>query len=67
MTAATLPIRALDAAGAEARLDGLAAVLVDAVAHGASVNFLAGFAHEEGRAFWRGQLPAIDDTDTSQT
>ncbi len=52
-------IRALDAAEAEARLDELADILVDAVAHGASVNFLAGFSHAEGRAFWRGQIPGI--------
>jgi GNAT superfamily N-acetyltransferase len=59
MTTAPLPIRALDAAEAGARLGELSDILVDAVAHGASVNFLAGFTREEGRAFWRGQLPAI--------
>jgi GNAT superfamily N-acetyltransferase len=59
MTSAHLPTRALDAAEAEAWLDGLAGVLVDAVAHGASVNFLAGFAREEARAFWRGQISAV--------
>ena len=52
-------VRALAATEAGARLGELADVLVDAVAHGASVNFLAGFTHEEGRAFWRGQLPAV--------
>lgn len=52
-------IRALDAAEAEARLGELADILVDAVAHGASVNFMAGFAEGEARAFWRGQLPGI--------
>ena len=64
MTADPLPIRALDAAQVGARLDELADILVDAVAHGASVNFLAGFTHEEGRAFWRGQLPAIAGGET---
>ncbi len=54
-----IPIRPLDAAEAEARLGELAEILVDAVAHGASVNFMAGFAHDGGIAFWRGQLPAI--------
>lgn len=49
----------LDAIEAEARLDELAAVLVDAVAHGASVNFMAGFTADEGRAFWRGQSPGL--------
>jgi GNAT superfamily N-acetyltransferase len=54
-------IRALDAAEAEARLDELAGILVDAVAHGASVNFMAGLAREEARAFWHGQLSGIAD------
>jgi GNAT superfamily N-acetyltransferase len=53
------PIRALDATEAEARLGELADILVDAVAHGASVNFMAGFSHDDARAFWRGQLPGI--------
>jgi GNAT superfamily N-acetyltransferase len=52
-------IRTLDAAETEARLDELAAILVDAVANGASVNFLAGFGMAEARAFWRGQVPGI--------
>jgi len=54
-------IRALDAGEAEARLPELADLLVDAVAHGASVNFLAGFQHHEAEAFWRGQVPGIAD------
>lgn len=57
--AAPASIRALDAAEVEARLDGLADILVDAVAHGASVNFMAGFRHDEARGFWRGQLLGI--------
>ena len=52
-------IHPLDAAAAEARLPELAALLVDAVAHGASVNFMAGFSAAEGERFWRGQLPGI--------
>jgi GNAT superfamily N-acetyltransferase len=58
-TAASIAIRTLDAAEAEARLDELADILVDAVAHGASVNFMAGFSHDGARAFWRNQLPGI--------
>lgn len=54
-------IRTLDLAEAEERLDELADILVDAVAHGASVNFLAGFSHDGARAFWRFQLPGIAD------
>ncbi len=52
-------IRLLDAAEAEDRLSGLAALLVDAVSGGASVNFLAGFTHAEAEAFWRTQLPGL--------
>jgi GNAT superfamily N-acetyltransferase len=47
-------IREIDAAEAEARVEQLAAILVDAVAHGASVNFLAGFKSAEAAAFLRG-------------
>lgn len=54
-------IRELSAAEAEARLGELAAILVDAVAQGASVNFLAGFTSGEAAAFWRGQIPGIAD------
>src|SRR5579883_2832323 len=54
-------IRELDAAESEARLTALADILVDAVAHGASVNFLAGFDREDGRAFWRKQVADIAD------
>ncbi len=58
-TSARISIRALDAAEAGARLDELAAILVDAVAHGASVNFMAGFSNGEAREFWRNQIPGI--------
>lgn len=51
----------LDAAGAEAALDELADVLVDAVANGASVNFTAAFTRDDAHAFWRGQLDGIRD------
>ncbi|HEY0206598.1 MAG TPA: GNAT family N-acetyltransferase [Acetobacteraceae bacterium] len=54
-------IHRLDAAGMAGRLDDLAAVLVDAVAHGASVNFLAGITQEQAAAFWRGQMPGVAD------
>ena len=53
-------IFALDPAAAEARLDELAELLVDAVAGGASVNFLAGFDRDAARAWWRGSaLPGL--------
>ena len=44
-----IEIRRLDAAEAHAQLDGLAAVLVDCVAGGASVSYLAPFSHEDAR------------------
>lgn len=52
-------ITELTAEQAQARLAELAAVLVDAVAQGASVNFLAGFGQTEAEAFWRGQLAGL--------
>lgn len=54
-------IRRLTEAEAALRLSDLADLLVDAVAHGASVNFMAGFSHGEGLAFWRGQIPGVAD------
>jgi GNAT superfamily N-acetyltransferase len=45
-----IEIRRLDAAEAHTQLAGLAAVLVDCVAGGASVSYLAPFSHEEARA-----------------
>lgn len=52
-------IRILHAVEAETRLDQLSSILVDAVAQGASVNFMAGFSAREGRSFWQAQLPGI--------
>jgi GNAT superfamily N-acetyltransferase len=59
VTIAAISIRMLDAAEAQARLDELADILVEAVALGASVNFLAGFSRDGALAFWRNQLPGI--------
>ncbi len=56
---AEIPIHALDSGEAKARLNELSEVLVDAVTHGASVNFMAGFTSAEGQAFWRSQLPEM--------
>ncbi|MDO9413404.1 MAG: GNAT family N-acetyltransferase [Pseudolabrys sp.] len=61
MQADTVTIRELSAAEAEERLGELAAILVDAVAHGASVNFLKGLTLDAAAEFWRGQLPGIAD------
>ncbi|WP_159711222.1 GNAT family N-acetyltransferase [Geminicoccus flavidas] len=52
-------IRGLEAEEAAARLDELTEILADAVASGASVNFLAGFSRRDGRAFWQSQLPGF--------
>ncbi|HEY8566669.1 MAG TPA: GNAT family N-acetyltransferase [Beijerinckiaceae bacterium] len=49
-------IRALTSDEAERRLPELAAILTDAVAGGASVNFLADFTPADAEAFWRRQL-----------
>ena len=56
---ATVIIRTLDAAETEMRLCDLADILMDAVATGASVNFMAGFSHDDGRTFWRRQICGI--------
>ncbi len=54
-----IAIRPLSAREAEGRLAELADILVEAVAGGASINFMAGFSNEQGQAFWRGHLPGI--------
>lgn len=45
-----IEIRRLDVAGVHAELDGLAAVLADCVAGGASVSYMAPFSQEDARA-----------------
>ena len=45
-----IEIRRLDAAEAHAQLDGLAAVLADCVAGGASVSYMAPFSYDDARA-----------------
>ncbi|MBX4178750.1 GNAT family N-acetyltransferase [Streptomyces geysiriensis] len=42
-----------------ARLDGLAGLLADTVAGGASVGFLAPLGHEEAAAWWRGRAADV--------
>jgi GNAT superfamily N-acetyltransferase len=54
-------VQALGHDEAVARIGELGEVLVDAVASGASVNFLAGFTQQEAEAFWRGQMPGLAD------
>ncbi|WEK51632.1 MAG: GNAT family N-acetyltransferase [Candidatus Kaistia colombiensis] len=50
----------LDGPAARAAIPALADILVDVVAHGASVNFLAGFSPDEAAAFWSGQMAGIE-------
>jgi GNAT superfamily N-acetyltransferase len=54
-------IRPLAPNEAARRLDELAALLVDAVESGASVNFMRGLTVDQAAGFWRGQLPGLAD------
>jgi GNAT superfamily N-acetyltransferase len=57
-------ILVLDAAAADAALDQLAAVLVDCVAGGASVSFMAPFGHADALAFFRKVIASIERGET---
>jgi GNAT superfamily N-acetyltransferase len=59
----TLAIRSLDAASARALLPALADLLVDAVASGAGVNFMAGFTPAEAAAYWSRQIEGLEAGD----
>ena len=54
-------IRRLDADAYAAAVPGLAALLVDAVEGGASVNFLAGLQPPEAAAWWADRVEAVRD------
>lgn len=58
---AGVSVRALDGVAYQAAIPDLAALLVDAVEHGASVNFLAGVTHDEAGAWWRERAGAVAD------
>ena len=49
-----ITIRRLDAAGMDARIAGLSDVVVDCVAGGASVSFMAPFGRDRADSFWHG-------------
>jgi GNAT superfamily N-acetyltransferase len=49
-------IRTITPGEAEALLPMFADLLVDAVAHGASVNFMAGLTHDVAEAYWQKQI-----------
>ena len=57
-------ISVLNAPIADAALEQLAAVLVDCVAGGASVNFMAPFSQDEGLAFFRKVAGSVASGDT---
>lgn len=69
-------VRAVPGAEARARVADLAAILVDCVAGGASVSFLAGLTPERAAEFWRGVAEGVaagerillvaEDTSTSR-
>ncbi len=58
-SAAGLDIRELSAEAYEAAIPGLAALLVDAVDGGASVNFLAGVTESEAAAWWTERIELV--------
>ena len=73
-----IEVRRLDAAGARAQIDGLAAVLADCVEGGASVSYMAPFTRDDARAAFeavvsdveqgrRVLIAAIDDGDVVGT
>jgi len=53
-------IRRLSGAEARAQIDALAGVLVDCVAGGASVSFMAPFTHEQGRAAFEAVVADVE-------
>jgi len=55
----TIRVRTIEPAEARRLLPVFSDLLVDAVAHGASVNFMAGFSLAEAEAYWRRQIEAF--------
>jgi ribosomal protein S18 acetylase RimI-like enzyme len=56
-------VRRLDADGVRAHLDGLAAVLADCVAGGASVSYMAPFSHDDARERFAGWADDVERGD----
>jgi len=56
----TLMVEALDSTAYRAALDGLAALLVDAVESGAGVNFMAGVTVDETREWWEARIDGVE-------
>jgi ribosomal protein S18 acetylase RimI-like enzyme len=55
-----IEVRRLDPPELQAHLDGLAAVLADCVAGGASVSYMAPFSHEDARAAFEGMAAEVE-------
>ena len=55
-----MQIRMLDAAGARAHALQLRALLLDTVAHGASVGFVMPLPEAQADAYWRGVIEAVE-------
>ena len=55
-----IEVRRLDGTELHAQLDGLAGVLADCVAGGASVSYLAPFSHEQARAAFEGFAAEVE-------
>jgi GNAT superfamily N-acetyltransferase len=55
-----IEIRRLDGADLQAQLDGLAAVLADCVAGGASVSYMAPFSHERARSVFEAMAAEVE-------
>jgi GNAT superfamily N-acetyltransferase len=58
---ARFEIEALDADGFVAAIPGLAALIVDAVAGGAAVNFMAGVTKDDAAAWWTARIGDVAD------
>ena len=56
----TVETRLLDPDDARAHLDGLAEVLADCVAGGASVSYMAPFSHEDARAHFEAAVAEVE-------
>lgn len=66
-SATTLPVRieALEPEAFEAAIPDLAALILDAVAGGAAVNFLSDVTEAEARAWWAERAPQVTEGTTS--
>jgi GNAT superfamily N-acetyltransferase len=55
----SISVRLITADEAAALLPALSDLLVDAVANGASVNFMAGFTTQQARVYWQKQITGL--------